>query len=349
MTSRRRLLRSGLACALVGAARPVRAQTRRVLDDAGRSVELPTRVGRVFTAGPPANVLLYTLAPELMAGWVREPSAEDKAFLAPAYRDLPVHGFITGRGNTANVEAVVAMRPDLVLDLGAITPTAISLADRIQQQTGIPYLIFDGAFTSSAKAYRAVAAMLGREPRGEILAREAEAALVDLRRAIEALPADRRARVYYGRGPQGLETGLAGSINMEVLEAVGAINVAATAGRGGLTTVSPEQILAWNPDVVITQDPVFFERVFRDPVWAGVKAVRERRVHRAPTQPFGWFDTPPGVNRLIGVWWLAAILCPQLDRTALRERTRHFHATFYHHEPSATQLDLLLRDAVSGG
>jgi iron complex transport system substrate-binding protein len=349
MTTRRRILRSGVACALSGVIGQARAQDRRVTDDAGRAVDLPARVSRVFTAGPPANVLLYTLAPELMAGWVREPSAEDKTFLAPAFRDLPVHGFITGRANTANVEAVVAMRPNLVFDLGAISPAAVSLADRVQQQIGVPYVIFEGALANSAKTYRAVAAMLGREARGELLAREAEAALVELRRRIETLPADRRPRVYYARGAQGLETGLAGSINMEALEAVGAINVAAAAGRGGLTTVSPEQVLAWNPDVIITQDPVFFEQVRRHPIWAGVKAVRERRVHRAPTQPFGWFDTPPGVNRLIGVWWLAAILYPRLDNTALRERARQFHATFYHHEPSAAQLDLLLRDAAIRG
>ena len=43
----------------------------RFLDDAGRSVALPSRVSRVFAAGAPAEVMVYTLAPDLLVGDVR--------------------------------------------------------------------------------------------------------------------------------------------------------------------------------------------------------------------------------------------------------------------------------------
>ncbi|MES0100233.1 hypothetical protein [Mesorhizobium sp. M0019] len=69
---------------------------------------------------------------------VREPTAEDKTFIAEPYCDLPVHGRLTGKGNTANLEAVLAMKPDVILDVGTIDPTYASLADRVQEQTGIP-------------------------------------------------------------------------------------------------------------------------------------------------------------------------------------------------------------------
>ena len=42
---------------------------RVVTDSAGRQVDVPDRIGRVFTAGPPASVLLYVLAPDRLAGW----------------------------------------------------------------------------------------------------------------------------------------------------------------------------------------------------------------------------------------------------------------------------------------
>src|SRR5690606_33925883 len=87
--------------ALQGAlALPVLAQTRTIVDSAGRSVEVPAVPQRVLAAGPPASVLLYALAPEKMVGWVREPGAGEKPFLAEPYRDLPTYGRLTGRGNT---------------------------------------------------------------------------------------------------------------------------------------------------------------------------------------------------------------------------------------------------------
>jgi hypothetical protein len=75
-----------------------------------------------------------------------------------------------------------------------------------------------------------------------------------------------------------------------------------------------EQILAWDPEVILTQEAGFAERVRQDPLWRGVSAVRSGRVHCAPVLPFGWLDGPPSVNRLIGVRWLLEKLHPGRPR-----------------------------------
>src|SRR5262245_13347721 len=114
----------------------VRAQDapRPVTDSAGRRVELPPKVARVLAAGPAASILLYTLAPEKMIGWVRTPSPAEKAFLNESVRELPEYGRLTGRGGTANLEAVIKFNPDLILDIGSTGPTYVSLADNVQAQ-----------------------------------------------------------------------------------------------------------------------------------------------------------------------------------------------------------------------
>jgi len=320
------------------------AQAGVFVDAAGRKVEIPDGVHRVLAAGPPASVLLYALAPDKMVGWVREPSAEEKAFIAPAYRDLPAHGRLTGKGNTANLEMVLKMKPDLIIDVGTVDPTYASLADRVQQQTGIPYVLIDGSFARTPDSLRQVGELLGEKERGEALARYAETSLKRVEALAAGIAPDKRPRVYYGRGPKGLETGLAGSINMEVLGAVGAVNVAEAAGKGGLANVSVEQVLSWNPDVILTLDPNFQASVANDPQWAGIAAVKQGRVYRAPTLPFGWFDSPPGVNRLIGVSWLESVLYPQ-SQVDLRSEARGFYKLFYHVEVSDAQLDELLGPA----
>ncbi|MFD2237594.1 iron ABC transporter substrate-binding protein [Aureimonas populi] len=341
------ILRRGLLTLLVTIALlvPALAQTRIFTDDAGRMVEIPGRVERVMAAGPPAAVLLYSLAPDKMAGWVTAPSEEARAFLAEPYRDLPAHGRLTGRGGTANVEAALAMRPDIILDVGTVDETYASLADRVQEQTGIPYVLIEGRFEGTVETIEKAGDLLGQEERAEQLAAYGREALARLDALLAQVPQDERPRVYYGRGPEGLETGVANSINTEVLEAVGAVNVARSAGSGGLAGVSVEQVLAWDPDVILTLDPAFHASLAANPLWAGIAAVENGRVFRAPALPFGWFDAPPGINRLIGVSWLASVLYPDRFEDDLRGETAEFYRLFYRVDLTEEQLDTLLADA----
>ena len=337
VSSTRRALMTGLAATLLA---PRRVRAASVTDGSGRAVVVPSRVERVFPAGPPAAIFLYTLAPELLIGWPRANRPEEREFLLPDVGGRPEVGRITGRGNTANLEVVLALKPDLILDVGSVNPTYVSLADRVQQQTGIPYALLDGCFEGIPLSYRTLGALIGQGEQGEGLARNAEDTLKTITQRVGAIAPSQRPRVYYARGPRGLETGLGGSINVETIELI-AQNVA-SGTRGGLANVSIEQVLLWNPDVIITIDQDFAANVASDPAWAPVAAVRAHRVHLSPKLPFGWVDFPPSVNRLIGLWWLAKILYPDLFPEDLRALTREFYARFYHVTPSDAQIDRVL-------
>lgn len=270
----------------------------------------PERVLRVFAAGTPASVLCYVLAPHKLVGWPQPLAPAHLRYIAPAQRELPFVGRLASRGSTVSLEALLALKPDLILDAGTIDPNYRSAAERVAAQTGLPYLLVDGRLADSARQLREVGRLLGVAARGEALAAQVEASFAQVARLRDATPPAQRPSVYYGRGADGLETGLAGSINMEAIEFAGARNVAAAAGRGGLTRVSVEQILAWNPDLLLTQDEHFAQRLRSDPLWQALPAVRAGRVHRAPALPFGWLDGPPGVNRVLGLRWLLGRLYP---------------------------------------
>jgi iron complex transport system substrate-binding protein len=337
MSLSRRALLAAVPAVLLA---PAAGRAASVTDGAGRAVAVPGEVARVFPAGPPAAIMLYTLAPQLLLGWPRPNGAAEREFLLPEIGARPEVGRITGRGNTANLEAVLALKPDLILDIGDVSPTYVSLADRVQEQTGIPYALLDGRFEATAKAYRTLGALIGRPADAESLAQDAQATLATITGRIAGTPKERRPRIYYARGPRGLETGLGGSINMETIELL-AQNVAGGT-RGGLATVSIEQVLVWNPEVIVTIDQDFAANVVRDPTWAAVAAVRTGRVHLAPRLPFGWVDLPPSVNRLIGLWWLAKILYPDLFPEDLRPLTRDFYRRYYHVTLTDAQIDRVL-------
>jgi len=342
-TSRRSLL------ALLGAgllARPAGAQGRTIVDSANRKISLPDRVSRVFVAGPPASVLMYVLAPDTMVGWIRLPTAAEKEFLTAPARDLPETGRLTGRGDTVSLERLIAAKPDLVLDFGSVTGTYVSLADRVQEQTGIPYALIDGTFSATPASLRLAADIIGRSARGAELAAYVEKTFALVDDVVARVPAGKRPKVYLARGPEGLETGGRGSINTEIIERVGAVNVAeGLGGRGNTANASLEQVVAWQPDAIVTLDRAFFAGVKTKPGWDQVRAVAENKVYLAPSLPWGWIDAPPSINRLMGLRWLLKTFYPTETAIDLRTDTRFFYALFYGVKLEDSQLDRLLGGA----
>ena len=341
MTSNRRTILGALAGLCLLTAMP--AWARSVTDSAGRQVEVPETIKRVFAAGPPASTLLHVLAPQDMIGWVRTPREEEKPFLSPAVRELPELGRMTGRGDTLNLERLIADKPDLIIDFGTVNDTYRSLADRIQAQSGIPYLLIDGRFENTAAAIRLLAGVLGVAERGEALAKAAEETFAEVDRVLATVPAEKRPRVYLARRPEGLETGSRGSINTEIIERVGGVNVVeGPRQRGGIVNVSPEQVIAWAPDTIVTLDRRFQQSVSQKPEWKPVPAVAAGRVFLAPSLPYGFIDAPPSVNRLIGLTWLLHTLYPQQAHGNLREQVRAFYHLFYQVDLTDAQLERLL-------
>jgi iron complex transport system substrate-binding protein len=319
---------------------------RLVVDSAGRKVEVPDRIERVMAAGPPASVLLTILAPEKLVGWNRKPLPEELPFLPAVARNLPEIGRLTGRGGTANLEVVIAAKPDLIIDFGSVSGTYVSLADHVQSQTGIPYILVDGRFANTLAAVQLVGGILGVGPRAEELARRMEEILRDVDRVTASVPPEARPRVYLARGLRGLETGNRGSINTEIIERAGATNVVdGGLQQGGLYNVSLEQVAVWNPDTIVTVEPSVAEYIRSDPSWSQIEAVRRDRVLLSPKLPYGWIDAPPSLNRLVGLEWLARLLFPGRFSDDIRDVARRFYRQFYQVDLGEAELDKLLDSA----
>jgi iron complex transport system substrate-binding protein len=319
---------------------------RVVTDSAGRQVEVPDRIERVIAAGPPASVLMTIVAPEKLIGWNRKPPPEELPYLPAAVRSLPEIGRLTGRGGTANLEVVMAAKPDLILDFGSVSDTYISLADCVQNQTGIPYVLIDGRFARTLAALRLLGGILGVNQRADELAGRMEDILRDVDRVTATIPPQERPRVYLARGTRGLETGNRGSINTEIIERTGAVNVVdGGMPSGGLYNVSLEQVVAWNPDTIVTVDPAVAGHIRSDPSWSQIDAVRRGRVFLSPKLPYGWIDAPPSLNRLIGLQWMARLLFPGRFSGDIREVARDFYRQFYQVDLNRSELDRLLEGA----
>ena len=165
------------------------------------------------------------------------------------------------------------------------------------------------------------------------------------------IPDDQRKNVYYAVGDDGLMTYPSGSPHSQLIDLVGGNNVANSLNQGNTTSgsqVSIEQVIAWNPDVIITTDPEFYNSVYNDSKWAGINAVKNHQVYLSPQSPFKWFDRPVGANLIIGVPWTAKVIYPDIySDINLVDATKEFYSEFYHIDLSDNQVnDILLNSGM---
>ena len=187
----RRTLLGGFAAALVA---PRHGFAATAADATGRTITAPGRVTRVYPAGPPAAVLLYTLAPDLLIGWLEPLGAAEREFLLPEVAARPQVPRLTGRGGAVNLEAVNSLKPDLIVDAGTVNASFKALAETTQQQTGIPYALFDGRFEQIVPTYRALGEIVGRAEEAEKLARYAEGTMTTVKERSAAVPSGAQPR-----------------------------------------------------------------------------------------------------------------------------------------------------------
>jgi iron complex transport system substrate-binding protein len=339
--NRRTVLGGAGAAGLVGRIFP--AHARAYTDSVGRQVAIPERPGRVMAAGPPASVLLFALAPEILLGLVPEPPKEAKPFILGPLRDKPSTPRLTVRGGDPDIAAIAGLKPDLIVDFGAVTSNYVAIADKVQAATHVPYVLIDGSLDKMTASLGLAGNLLGRPERASLLAGYADWTAKSRDKILAAVPADKRPKVYLGRG-DGLSTGIKGSTLSETVDYIGATNVAEGKAERGNLTVTLDQIAAWDPDVVIAVDKSAYAAM-KQPAWQRLRAVSSKRLYAAPTLPWGWLNEPPSVNRLLGLHWLGLILYPDLVKFDLPTEVRDFHSLFYGAAPPDELMPSLIQGA----
>ncbi|MEQ8176092.1 MAG: ABC transporter substrate-binding protein [Syntrophomonadaceae bacterium] len=333
---------------------PADQNTRVVTDMAGRKVAIPVKINTVYCAVPTAEAMVYTLAPEKMAAWVNAPADNVKKYLSDRAKSLPVMGGWMGEKCTANLEEITKLAPDLIVFMttSGVNNNPEQIADSITAQTKRPVVIMDSSLTETAKMYRLMGDILGVQERGEKLASYCEKKMSTINEMVSKVPESKRVRVYYAEGTGGLATDPSGSDHTQVLDFVKGVNVANIQARGGtgMATVSMEQVLSWNPEIVLVSSSTGgdknYQIILTEPSWSQITAVKNGKVYLTPLLPFGWFDRPPNVTRIIGVQWLASVLYPEYVKIDLNQEVKEFFALYYNQNLTDEQVKELLKNAV---
>lgn len=328
------------------------AETREITDMAGRKVTVPTaeNIESVFSAGPVAAIFLYMVAPDKLLGWNYELNDVEKSIILDKYQDLPNFGM----GDAVNYEAVIAANPTIAINSGKINDAMVSDCDALSESLGIPVVAVDNELNNSAEAFRFMGELLGVEDHAEELAQYAEQVFTDIN-VLSDIPEEKKVSVYFGNGEDSLETAPRGSQHAQILDAINAVNVAdLELGDGSRVQISAEQLLAWDPDVIVVNGEPKADKsgnsaaedILSNPDYASLKAVQDQKVYGTPNVPFSWVDRPAGPNRLIGMRWFSALIYPEYIKCDINEEIHKFFDLFYHVDLSDEQLENVLKGTL---
>ena len=326
--------------------------SKNITDMINRSVEIPGSVGNVVATSPPMTTVIYMIAPEKLNAVNFQWNDNELKYVPSHYAGLPVVGGWYGTQD-GSYEEFIASEPDVVIE--SIDESgdgdASTVSERQEKFGSIPVIAVRDTtdVTKVGESILFMGEVIGAEDKANELNDFNNKYLNMVNERSSSLSDADKKTVYYAEGDDGLQTNPSHSAHGQLIDLVGGKNVADSAAQGNTTSgiqVSIEQVIKWNPDVIITTDPEFYASVYDNPNWANIKAVQNKEVYLSPQSPFKWFDRPVGANMIIGVPWTAKVIYPdQYKDINMVETTKEFYSNFYHYDLSDDEAKQMLLDS----
>lgn len=326
--------------------------SQNITDMINRTIEIPSGVSNVVATSPPMTTVIYMIAPDKLKAVNFQWTDDELKYVPGQYANLPVVGGWYGTQD-GSYEEFIAAEPDVVIEsIDESGDGDLSTVDERQEKFGTLPVVAVRDTTDIRKVGESILFM------GEVIGAQDKAnQLNDFNNKYLDMVKDKSSKlsdsdkktVYYAAGNDGLQTYPSGSSHGQLIDLIGGENVANSLNQGNTTNgvqVSIEQVIKWNPDIIITTDSDFYSSVYSNPNWAHIKAVQNKEVYLSPQSPFKWFDKPVGANRIIGVPWTAKVIYPDDYKDInMVDVTKEFYSNFYHFDLSDTDAKQILLDS----
>ena len=308
-------------------------ESRTFSDISGKTITLPEQITRIYGSAPPITFMIYVIDDAPLIGVNFPQTNQDNTygdkFLSKHFMSLPILGGWHGN-NTPNLESIIAAKPEVIVTWD--TPLLNEKTAKDLARINIPALkvnIDDSR--NYPEVFRYLGKVMHKEERANALANMAQTYLDELKTFVASIPEKERTKVYYAEGPFGLQTECDVSFHSEPLMLAGGNLVHKCVQNSviGMQEVSFEQVLTYNPDVIIVQNPAFYKTIFEDKKWTMLKAVKDKKVYLIPKTPFNWTDRPPSFMRIIGAHWIASKLYPTRYPYNIQDKVRAYYQLFF--------------------
>ena len=321
------------------------AETRVFTDSTGRQITVPARIDKVAVSGPLAQIVVFALCPDKLVGVANEWDESAQQFLDEKYYNLPLLGQLYGGKGELNLETLLGSGAQVVIDVGEAKSTIVEDLDALQEQTGIPFVHIDAKLASMDETYTMLGDLLGMADEAKALSDYCRSVYDSVKSAVDGVE---KANLLYITGDTGLNVIAQGSYHSEVIDML-SNNLAVVdepSSKGTGNEVDMEQILNWNPDVILFAPGSIYATVGEDAAWQGVTAIKDGAYYEVPMGPYNWMGFPPSVQRLLGMQWMAKVLYPDAVDYDMYEAASTYFQMFYHCDLTREQYDALVANSL---
>lgn len=321
-------------------------QTRVFVDSTGREVILPAEINRIAVTGALGELIVFAIAGDMLVG-LHDPWTDvEKQYIPDEYHNLPIIGQLYGGKGNMSYEELLKADPQVVIDVGEPLDGIAADMDALTAQLGIPFVHVSAYLDSMDKTYTMLGELLGCEAEGKVLA---EYCARVYNRAISMMENVEKVNLLYITGEKGMNVLAHGSFHSTVLDTM-ANNVAVVENplaKGTGNEVDMEQILIWDPDVIIFSDNSVYDIVGDDPMWQSLTAIQTGKYYEIPFAPHNWISMPPSVQRLLGLMWMGTLFYPEAADYDLYAEVVEYYKLFYHCELTEEMYNVLVERSIN--
>ncbi|OLO52581.1 Fe3+-hydroxamate ABC transporter substrate-binding protein [Actinomyces oris] len=310
------------------------AGTQTITDMAGKQVEVPTNPTAYADGWYAHNevTIMLTGAKGLVAT-----HCDPKKF-PWMYKVCPNMSKATSTfGDDFNFEDLAALNPQVIFD------SKETLRDKAKE-VGIPvvncmfqtYEDMKKSITMTAQVFGGDAPKIAEKYNAEL-----DQTVKDVKAKTDGLSDEQRPTVMHGNSVYTLNLDGTGTIIDEWIKTAGGRNAVTETTSSANAQFTMEQILAGDPDVIITGKAGEAEKILADPNWASIKAVQNQKVYVNPKGVFGWDRY--GVEELLQVQWVSALLHPDLfPDLKIEEKVKTFYKTYLNYSLTDDEVKLIM-------
>ena len=334
MLTRRQAL-GAMTAALALSVGRANAADRTVIDMAGRKVRLPAKIERTVTLGslPVVNSFVYSMGEGRtivngLADFARAHWKYQTVF-APNIAGQPT---MQQPNREPNVEAIMLAKPDVVLTMHRESVEPL-------ESRGVPVVLLSWQQPEDVKACMTVLGeVYGKPDRAVRYQRYFDDTLARVSAALKPVAAAARPRVLYFQPSTLTQPRL---IAEWWIPAAGGISVTDDGRTAESKTFSLEQLLLWDPDILIVTEPKDVALVNSDRVFRQLKAVKSGKVYVVPVGAHTWSNRT--AEQPLTVLWAAETFHPgRVAGLNLAAETRAFYRSVFDHDlPGAAIAEIL--------
>lgn len=311
------------------------ASKRSVVDMAGNTVELPDKIERYADAWFAHNeVSIMLVGAEGIVATHCNPKSQPWMYHVNKNMSQAKSTF----GDDFNFEELVELKPDVIFDsketmrekaneVGIpLVNCSFKTFDEMMKSVELTGEVFGGKAVEIAKKYND----------------ELKQVLKDVTSKTDTIAEDKRPKVLHGDSVHTLTIDGTGTIIDAWIKAAGGKNAVDENTTGTANAkFTFEQVIAWNPEVIITGKPEEVEAIKTDPAWQVIDAVKNGKVYVNPKGVFGWDRY--GVEEILQIQWASALLHPELfPDLDIKAKVKDFYKTYLAYELNDEELELIM-------